>query len=77
MLPARQIHSLCQWAITGGYRGPDCGYLGTAKFTETGEVTDDPALDKCGGCLHDCKKRFGEHEELPFGGFPASSLIRA
>jgi hypothetical protein len=23
-----------------------------------------------------CKARFGEHAELPFGGFPAAGLVR-
>lgn len=74
-LPRRQIYSLCHWAMNGGYRGPDCGYTGTAYFTEKGIPTDNPALDQCGGLCLDCKLRFGAENPLPFGGFIASSLI--
>ena len=49
--------------------------MGVARFTKDGQPTDDPALDKCGGRLSDCKLRFGEYGELPFGGYPASSLV--
>lgn len=74
-LPRRQIYAMCHWALNGGYRGPDCGYTGTNYFTENGQPTDNPALDVCGGLCSDCKLRFGEENQLPFGGFIASSLI--
>lgn len=74
-IPARNITKYCDWAVKGQYRGESCGYTGTAMFTQDGEPTDNPALDKCGGCLKDCKLRFGEHNPLPFGGFPASQLM--
>lgn len=74
-LPRRQIYSMCHWAMNGGYRGPDCGYTGNVFFTDKGEPTDDPAKDQCGGLCLDCKLRFGEDQQLPFGGFIASSLI--
>lgn len=74
-LPRRLIHSMCHWALNGGYRGPDCGYTGTKYFTDKGVPTDDPAKDQCGGLCRDCKLRFGEENQLPFGGFIASSLI--
>lgn len=74
-LPRRLIHSMCHWALNGGYRGPDCGYTGTKYFTDKGEPTTDPAKDQCGGLCRDCKLRFGEENQLPFGGFIASSLI--
>ncbi|MOA68760.1 Phage minor tail protein L [compost metagenome] len=61
--------------MTGGYRGADCGYTGAARFDEHDEPTSDPAKDRCGGRLSSCKLRFGEHSELPHGGFPAVSLI--
>lgn len=76
MIPARTITAICHWCITGGYRGADCGYNGPPVSTADGAPTDDPALDACGGLLTDCKARFGEHAELPFGGFPGSSLLR-
>ena len=74
-LPRRQIHSVCHWALNGAYRGPDCGYTGTNYFTEKGVPTLDPVQDVCGSLCLDCKLRFGEEAELPFGGFIASSLI--
>lgn len=74
-IPVRQITSFCHWAITGKYRGEECGYIGARRFTIDGKATDDPTQDKCGGCLADCVLRFGESEPLPFGGFPASGLI--
>ncbi|EHM37547.1 hypothetical protein HMPREF0454_04721, partial [Hafnia alvei ATCC 51873] len=41
-----------------------------------GQPVDDPSQDKCGGLLSDCKKRFGENNPVPFGGFPGAALIR-
>ncbi len=65
----------CHWAMTGGYRGPDCGYTGP-YFDIDGNPTDDPARDECDGCLGTgCIPRFGEGNQLPFGGFPAVSII--
>lgn len=75
MLPQRLITSMCHWALNGGYRGPDCGYTGTRYATSDGTPTDNPVEDSCGGLINDCKYRFGEEEELGFGGFIASSLI--
>lgn len=74
-LPRRIVHSMCHWALNGGYRGPDCGYTGDVFFTDKGVPTDNPAEDHCGACVMDCKLRFGEENQLPFGGFIASSLI--
>lgn len=77
MLPARQIHNLCYWSMRGWYRtGNGCSYSGHKYFDEKGNPVDDPARDACGGCISDCKKRFGENEPLDFGGFPAAGLIR-
>lgn len=74
-LPNRQMTTYCHWAMTGGYRGPDCGYTGGAMFDDDDKPTDDPSLDVCKGTLSSCKLRFGETNELSFGGFPAVSLI--
>lgn len=74
-IPSREITNYCHWAVHGRYRGEECGYTGTDRFTETGEPTTNPALDKCGGRLSDCRLRFGENNPLPFGGFPSASLI--
>lgn len=75
-LPGRQMTRYCEWARRKGYRGERCGYMGTAMFDKDGNPTDDPAKDQCGGHLSDCKKRFGEQSELPFGGFPAVGLVK-
>lgn len=75
IIPARLITGMCHWCLTGGYRGPDCGYTGAARFTEDDQPTDDPSLDKCSGILTGCKLRFGEDNQLPFGGAPAASLL--
>ncbi|MBW7984727.1 phage minor tail protein L [Enterobacillus tribolii] len=77
VIPTRQIHSQCTWCSRGWYRtGKGCDYAGTRYFDEDGNPVDDPSLDVCGGLLSDCKKRFGEDNPLPFGGFPGSALIR-
>ncbi|OOR90241.1 phage minor tail protein L [Moraxella caviae] len=73
-IPVRQITGFCHWAVTGGYRGEECGYMGTAMFDENGNPTNDPARDKCGGRGFECKLRYGENSELSFGGFIASSM---
>lgn len=73
-IPTINITSYCTWAVRGQYRSEYCGYTGTAMFTKEGKRTDDPAFDRCGGRLSDCKKRFGENNELGFGGYPASNL---
>lgn len=71
----RQCTTFCHWAMTGGYRGPNCGYTGP-YLDEDGKLTDDPARDVCDGTLGTgCVPRFGEGNELPHGGFPAVSLI--
>tara|TARA_R110001606_G_scaffold364986_1_gene519712 strand:+ start:34748 stop:35545 length:798 start_codon:yes stop_codon:yes gene_type:complete len=74
-IPSREITSFCHWAVHGRYRGAECQYMGTARFTEDGTPTDDAAKDACGGRLSDCRLRFGDNNPLPFGGFPSSSLV--
>ncbi len=49
-LPGRQMTTFCHWAMTNGYRGPDCGYTGAAMFDDEDNPTDDPALDQCKEC---------------------------
>ncbi|MDU4998919.1 MAG: phage minor tail protein L [Enterobacteriaceae bacterium] len=82
VIPTRQITSLCEWALRGQYRSGDgCTYNGTAYFDAKGNAVADPALDVCGGCLSDCRKRFGaglvepNTAILDFGGFPATVLF--
>lgn len=76
-LPRRQIIAgLCGWVTIGGYRGPYCSYTGPAVADADDNPTDDPSRDQCGGRVRSCKLRFGENNELPYGGFPAAGLLR-
>lgn len=75
-IPARVIHSMCEWCLRGEYRGADCGYTGPPVSDADGNPTDDPAKDDCPGGLSDCRRRWGENNPLPFGGFPAAGLLR-
>ena len=78
MIPTRQLHSLCTWCIRNKYRtGDGCDYAGTRYFDKNNKPVDDPSRDECNGTLTACKLRFGENNELPFGGFPGTSLIRS
>lgn len=78
MIPTRQLHSLCNWCIRGKYRSGDgCDYAGTGYFDKNNKPVTDPSLDECNGTLTACKLRFGENEQLSFGGFPGTSLIRS
>lgn len=78
MIPTRQLHSLCTWCIRNKYRtGDGCDYAGTRYFDKNNIPVDDPSRDECNGTLTACKLRFGEGNELPFGGFPGTSLIRS
>lgn len=78
LIPTRQLHSVCTWCIRGKYRSGDgCDYAGTKYFDKYGNPVDDPSLDECSGMLATgCKPRFGENNELPYGGFPGTSLLR-
>lgn len=78
MIPTRQLHSICTWCIRNKYRSGDgCDYTGQRYFDNNNTPVTDPALDVCNGTLSACKLRFGEDNELPFGGFPGTSLIRS
>ncbi|MFL3536069.1 phage minor tail protein L, partial [Citrobacter portucalensis] len=54
-----------------------CDYAGTRYFDKHNNPVNDPSLDECPGTLTACKLRHGEGNELPFGGFPGTSLIRS
>lgn len=69
MLPRRQVISNC---CTWKYRGPECGYVGTAYFDLNDVSTTDPSKDQCSKRLVGCKRRHGQYSELPFGGFPGT-----
>lgn len=76
-LPGRQIIAgTCGWLIRGGYRGPYCTYNGSAYFDINDNPVADPAQDVCAGLVRSCKRRFGENNPLPYGGFPAAGLLR-
>lgn len=73
MLPRRQVvANCCAWR----YRSAECGYTGGPVADINDQPTSHPALDQCGKRLASCKLRFGSHNPLPFGGFPATGLIR-
>lgn len=78
MIPTRQLHSLCTWCMRNKYRtGDGCDYAGTRYFDKNNNPVSDPSLDECNGTLTACKLRFGENNQLSFGGFPGTSLIRS
>jgi lambda family phage minor tail protein L len=54
----RQATTLCHWCLTGGYRGPNCGYTGP-YVTKDGIFTDNSELDECdaGQGLHPALRR--------------------
>jgi lambda family phage minor tail protein L len=58
------------------YRSTECGYTGTDYFKADDTATTEVSQDVCGKRLSSCKRRFGETEELPFGGFPGADLYR-
>ena len=70
-IPVRQISNYCAWE----YRSEQCGYTGTAMFTNTNEPTDNPALDDCSKRTSGCECHFGKGNVLRIGAFPASSLF--
>jgi lambda family phage minor tail protein L len=77
-LPGRQIiANACTWILRGGYRGPYCGYNGPPVADINDNPTSDPSLDVCGGRVGSCKLRWGANEPLPYGSYPAASLIRS
>ena len=60
-----------RWTGTGfDYSRATCPYTGPAYFTVRGEGAGNPADDKCGKHLSDCRLRFPAPETLPSGAFP-------
>lgn len=71
LLPRRQfVANSCPWK----YRGSECGYTGSSYFDANDVAVSNLNADQCGKRLNSCKKRFGQYNELPFGGFPAANL---
>jgi len=72
-LPRRQIiQNICPWK----YRGAECGYTGTNYFNTSDVAVGTLAQDVCGKRVSSCEIRFGTSAELPYGGFPAASLLK-
>ena len=72
-LPRRQIiQNICPWK----YRGAECGYAGANYYDSNDQPVGSLGLDVCGKRISSCELRFGANAELPFGGFPAASLIK-
>lgn len=85
VVPRRQIMNICTWAIEGKYgSGDGCTWdrskPGIIYYDENGAIVANVVNDKCGGCLSDCQKRFGQGyadpkaAPLDYGGFPGSYL---
>jgi phage-related protein len=64
--PKRQCISRCQWV----YRSAECGYTGTDYFDANDNPVVNVSEDVCGKKQSSCEARFGENNELPFGGYP-------
>ncbi len=76
--PKRQCISRCQWV----YKSVECGYDPTVgpgkvvdgvtftRFNANDEGVTADADDVCGKRQSSCECRFGENNELPFGGYP-------
>lgn len=77
MIPPRVTQSVCYWAQRGWYRsGKGCGYNGSLMFDKDNQPVSDPAQDYCAGTVTACKIRFGEDNEIDFGGCAVASLLR-
>lgn len=77
MIPPRVTQSVCYWAQRGWYRsGKGCGYNGRNMFDKDNNPVTDPAQDFCAGTVTACKLRFGQNNELDFGGCAVASLLR-
>ena len=76
--PKRQCISRCQWV----YKSAECGYDPTVgpgkvvdgvtftRFNANDEEVTSDADDVCGKRQSSCECRFGENNQLPFGGYP-------
>lgn len=77
MIPPRVTQSVCFWAQRGWYRsGRGCGYNGSRMFDKDNNPVTDPSRDVCAGTVTACKLRFGDKNELDFGGCAVASLDR-
>lgn len=72
-LPRRQVMAqTCPWV----YRSAECTYAGPPVQDINGLPTSSMDKDSCRKTLAACQARFGRWAWLPYGGFPASLLVR-
>lgn len=67
------------WSDTLGdfdYTNVDCPHTGAFSVDINDNLVEDPHLDVCSKHLRGCITRFGNGNELPYGGFPGVSLWR-
>lgn len=74
-LPGRvAVANACPWRYKSTANGSGCSWPGTNPtlwFDREGGPVLSAGLDDCGKRLSDCKLRFGENNELDYGGFPS------
>jgi len=71
-LPRRKVvANICPWV----YRSAECSYAGGAVAKRDDTPTAIMNEDDCGKRVASCKLRFGNENELPFGGFPGANLV--
>lgn len=68
LINSRTMLVTCGWV----YRSSECGYTGTAMFTDKDQPTTDPKNDKCSGCLRACQLR---NNVRNYGGFIAVNKL--
>lgn len=69
-IPGRVITRKCMWQ----YRGAECGYTGMNFYNKFNDPVMYLFQDECSKTVEGCKKRFGEHSELRYGGFPNADI---
>lgn len=81
-IPARQVlRDTCtkryRWWDGTQYRyeGVTCPYAGAGQWQQNGSPAAQ-GQDRCGKRLSDCRLRFGQYGDLPFGGFPGVARYR-
>ena len=84
MLPGRQVlrdactHSYRHYnheKVAFDYSKATCPYSGENCFDEAGLAVAQE-YDRCGKKISDCRKRFGQHAELPTRAFPGLTRIK-
>ncbi|WP_319543152.1 phage minor tail protein L [uncultured Pseudodesulfovibrio sp.] len=82
-IPGRQVlrdgcsHLYRVWSSTEhDYSKATCPYTAAVYFDMTGTPVADPASDRCGKRLSDCKLRHPNNQLMPFRGFPGVARVR-